>query len=164
VTNPNDGLRELYAACYGRLVAVVGAISGSRSDAEDAVQEAFVRLIGKWSTVGVYDDPEAWLRRVALGVLANRRRKVRNGLRALWRYGRPPDDEGPTGDAVDMRRALAALTEPQRAIVVLHHYVGLSVEEIARELNVPAGTVKSRLSRGRAALAPMLCEGIDDHV
>jgi RNA polymerase sigma-70 factor (ECF subfamily) len=46
---------------------------------------------------------------------------------------------------------------------VLHHYAGLSVEEIARELNVPAGTVKSRLSRARAALAPMLREGVDDH-
>lgn len=162
VTNPHDGLRELYDACYTRLVAVTTAISGSRHDAEEAVQEAFVRLIGKWSTVGAYDDPEAWLRRVALGVLANRRRKVRNGLRAI-RHSRPPDDEGPSGDAVDVRRALAALTEPQRAVVVLHHYVGLSVEEIARELNLPAGTVKSRLSRGRAALAPMLCEGIGDH-
>ncbi len=163
MTNPHGGLRELYDACYPRLVAVTAAISGSRHDAEEAVQEAFVRLIGKWSTVGAYDDPEAWLRRVALGILANRRRKVRNGLRALWRYGRPPEDQGPSGDAVDVRRALAVLTGPLRTVVVLHHYVGLSVEEIARELNVPAGTVKSRLSRGRAALAPMLREGIDDH-
>jgi RNA polymerase sigma-70 factor, ECF subfamily len=163
VTNPHGGIREVYDGCYTRLVAVATAISGSRHDAEEAVQEAFVRLIGKWSTVGAYDDPEAWVRRVALGVLANRRRKVRNGLRALWRYGPPPDDEGPSGDAVDVRRALAALTKPQRTVVVLHHYVGLSVEEIARDLNLPAGTVKSRLSRGRAALAPMLCEGIGDH-
>ena len=164
MTTPRDGLRELYEACYVRLVAVVGAIGGDRHQAEEAVQEAFVQLIGKWSTVGGYDDPEAWLRRVALGVLSNRRRKVRNGLRALWRHGRPPDDDGPTGDAVDVRRALAALTRPQRAVIVLHHYVGLSVEEIARELNVPAGTVKSRLSRARAALVPLLGEGIDDHV
>lgn len=163
MTKPHDGLRELYDACYGRLVAITAAISGNRHDAEEAVQEAFVRLIGKWSTVGGYEDPEAWLRRVALGVLANRRRKLRNGLRALWRHGRPPDDEGPSGDTVDIRRALATLAESQRAAVVLHHYAGLSVEEIARELNVPAGTVKSRLSRARAALAPLLREGVDDH-
>jgi len=164
VTTPRDGLRELYEASYGRLVAVVGAIGGDRHEAEEAVQEAFVRLIGKWSIVGAYDDPEAWLRRVALGVLSNRGRKVRNGLRALWRHGRPPDDNGPSGDVVDVRRALAVLPESQRAVVVLHHYVGLSVEEIARELSVPAGTVKSRLSRARAALVPLLDEGIDHRV
>ena len=164
VTTPRDGLRELYEACYVRLVAVIGAIGGDRHEAEEAVQEAFVQLIGKWSTVGSYDDPEAWLRRVALGVLSNRGRKVRNGLRALWRHGRPPDDDGPSSDVVDVRRALAVLPEPQRAVVVLHHYVGLSVEEIARELSVPAGTVKSRLGRGRAALVLRLREGIDDHV
>jgi RNA polymerase sigma-70 factor (ECF subfamily) len=163
VTTPQDPLRDLYGASYARLVAVVGAIAGSRHDAEEAVQEAFVRLIGKWSTVGAYDDPEAWVRRVALGVLANRRRKVRNGLRALWRYGRSPDGDAPTGDGVDVRRALVALTEGQRAVIVLHHYVGLSVEEVAGELNLPVGTVKSRLSRARAALAPMLREGIDDN-
>jgi len=164
VTTPRDGLRELYEACYVRLVAVIGAIGGDRHEAEEAVQEAFVQLIGKWSTVGSYDDPEAWLRRVALGVLSNRGRKVRNGVKALWRHGRPPHDDGPSGDAVDVRRALAALPEAQRAVVVLHHYVGLRVEEIARELRVPAGTVKSRLSRARAALVPLLDEGIDSHV
>jgi RNA polymerase sigma-70 factor (ECF subfamily) len=163
VTTPPDALRDLYGACYARLVAVVGAIAGSRPDAEEAVQEAFVRLIGKWSTVGTYDDPEAWLRKVALGIVSNRRRKVRNGLRALWRHGRAADDPGPAGDAVDVRRALTALGEPQRAVVVLHHYVGLSVAEIAHELQIPVGTVKSRLSRGHAALAPLLREGIDDH-
>jgi RNA polymerase sigma factor (sigma-70 family) len=167
VTSPPDPLRDLYGACYPRLVAVVGAIAGNRADAEEAVQEAFVRLIGKWSTVGTYDDPEAWLRRVALGVLSNRRRKIRNGLRAWWRHGgtreSATDDAGPSGDAVDVRRALAALTQAQRAVVVLHHYVGLTVAEIAGELRIPVGTVKSRLSRGHAALAPLLQEGVDDH-
>lgn len=163
MTSPPDALRDLYGACYARLVAVVGAVAGNRADAEEAVQEAFVRLIGKWSTVGAYDDPEAWVRRVALGVVSNRRRKVRNGLRALWRHGHAADDVGPTGDAVDVHRALSVLSQRQRAVVVLYHYVGLSVAEIARELAVPVGTVKSRLSRGHAALAPLLREGIDDH-
>lgn len=163
VTPPPDPLRDLYGATYARLVAVVGAVAGNRSDAEEAVQEAFVRLIGKWSTVGAYDDPESWLRRVALGVVSNRRRKVRNGLRALWRHGRSPDDGGPTGDAVDVHRALSVLNRHQRAVVVLYHYIGLSLAEIAAELRVPVGTVKSRLSRAHAALAPLLREGVDDH-
>jgi RNA polymerase sigma-70 factor (ECF subfamily) len=49
-------------------------------------------------------------------------------------------------------------------MLVLHHCVGLPVEEVAAELSVSVGTVKSRLSRGRAALAPLLREELDDHV
>lgn len=161
----DDGaLQELYLGSYPRLVAVVAVIAGSRHEAEEAVQEAFVRLIGKWSRLAGYEDPEAWLRRVALGVLANRRRKVRNGLRALRRHGVVPDEDGPTGVAVDLQRALRSLPGSQREALVLHHYLGLTVEEIAQQLSVPVGTVKSRLGRGRAALAPLLREEIGDHV
>lgn len=157
-------VRELYTACYSRLVGVVGAIEGSRAEAEDAVQEAFIRLIGRWARVSRYDDPEAWLRKVALGVVSNRRRKLRNGVRAMLRIGPQRDTLGPTGDAVDVERALRALPAPQRAVLVLYHFVGLDVEGIARELSIPTGTVKSRLSRGRSALAPLLREETDRHV
>lgn len=156
-------LRALYAACYSRLVAVVGAIGGDPAEAEDAVQDAFVRLIGQWGRVSRYDDPEAWLRKVALGKLSNRRRKLRNGARALLRLGPPADLAVAPADAVDVERALDALPRDQRAVLVLQHFVGLDVAEIARELAVPVGTVKSRLSRGRAALAPLLREETDRH-
>ena len=62
----------------------------------------------------------------------------------------------PQGDAVDVRRALAALPLAQRQVVVLHHLVGLDLVQVAGELDIPVGTVKSRLSRSRAALAPLL--------
>lgn len=151
------GLAELYALSYGRLVGVVGAISQDRQEAEEAVQDAFVRLIGQWPTVSRYDDPEAWVRRVALGYVSNRRRKVRNGLRAARRHGPEPDVAPPTGDAVDLRRALAALARPYREVIVLQD-LGLGVDAIAEHLAIPVGTVKSRLSRARAALAPRLRE------
>lgn len=161
--NQDSGLRELYAASYARLVGVVGAITGDRQEAEEAVQDAFVRLIGRWSTVSEYDDPEAWLRKVALGMVSNRRRKARNRLRAALRHGPAPDVAGPTGDAVDLSRALATLPYEQRAVIVLQH-LGLDVERIAAELGVRPGTVKSRLSRARAALKPLLSEDVNDHV
>ena len=156
-------LPELYEASYTRLVGIVGAVSGDRQEAEEAVQDAFVRLLGRWSTVSRYDDPEAWLRKVALGAVSNRRRNARNRLRAALRHGPPPAVAGPTGDAVDLQRALATLPVAQRAVIVLQH-LGLGVDQIARELGIRPGTVKSRLSRARATLAPLLREDVTDHV
>jgi RNA polymerase sigma-70 factor (ECF subfamily) len=148
---------EFYAASYGRLVGVVGAVARDRQEAEEAVQDAFVRLLSQWGKVSHYDDPEAWMRKVAFGFISNRRRKLRNGLRAVLRHGVEPDVPALTGDAVDLRRALAALPLPQRQVIVLQD-LGLTVEDIARQLDVPVGTVKSRLSRARSSLAPLLRE------
>lgn len=153
-------LRDLYAASYSRLVGTVGAVCGDRHEAEEAVQDAFVRLMGAWPRVSRYDDPEAWVRKVALRQVSNRRRKAVNGLRAALRHGPLPDVPEPTPAGVDAARALAALPAQQRAVVVLRR-LGLDAEATARELGVPVGTVKSRLARARSALAPMLRE--DDH-
>ena len=151
-------VRDLYAVSYVRLVSVVAVAAGNRADAEEVVQEAFVRLLRHWPRVSRYEDPEAWVRHVALRLLSNRLRKTRNGLRAVVRLGRPADVGAATGDAVDVAKALQALPLAQRQAVVLHHLVGLDVAEVAAALGVPVGTVKSRLSRARAALAPLLTE------
>lgn len=156
-------LEELYAASYARLVGVVGAVTGDRAVAEEAVQDAFVRLIAKWPQVSRYDDPEAWVRKVALGFVSKGRRKALNGVKAALRHGPQPDHPASTGDAVDLRRALAALPRQQREAIVLRD-IGLDVADIARQLGVPEGTVKSRLSRARAALAPLLREDVNDRV
>lgn len=104
MTADDDGVPELYAAAYARLVGVVGAVSGNRNEAEEAVQDAFVRLLAAWPTVSRYDDPEPWVRRVALRLVSNRRRKARNGLRAARRHGPPPVVAPPAPDAVDLDR------------------------------------------------------------
>lgn len=160
VTQGQD-LRDLYAASYARLVGQVGAVCGDRHEAEEAVQDAFVRLIGSWSKVSRYDDPEAWVRKVSLRQVSNRRRKTVNGLRAAHRHGPPADVPEPTPASVDAERALAALPERQRAVIVLHR-LGLDTGQIAESLGVPAGTVKSRLARARAALFPILREDSHD--
>jgi len=154
-------LRDLYAVSYARLVGTVGAVCGDRHEAEEAVQEAFVRLLGSWPKVSRYDDPEAWVRRVALRQVSNRRRKALNGLKAGLRHGLPPEVPEPTPAAVDAERALARLPQQQRAVIVLHR-LGLDGDAIADVLGVPVGTVKSRLARARAALAPMLREDLRD--
>lgn len=159
-TGPGEdaqGLPALYAASYRRLVGVVGAVCGDTHEAEEAVQEAFVRLMAVWPRVSAYDDPEGWVRLVALRQVSNRRRKAVNGLRAVLRLGPPDDAPPPTAARVDLDRALAALPLAQRTVVVLHH-LGLDAAATARQLDVPVGTVKSRLARARAALAPLLAD------
>lgn len=156
-TGVDDDFEALYAAAYVRLVRVLTVASGSQPDAEEVVQEAFVRLLPRWSKVRGYADPEAWVRSVAFRLLSNRRRGRRAADRTLSRYGQPDQEvRPPDGDRVDVTRALSTLPAQQRHVVVLHHLLGLPVEQIASELALPVGTVKSRLSRGRAALAPLL--------
>ena len=153
-----DDLASFYAAVYPRLVAVVALTTGSRSEAEEAVQDAVVALLPRWNAVHTYDDPEAWLRRVAMRKAISRWRRARTASAVLVRLGPARDVPAPSAHDVDLQRALARLPVPQRQVLVLHYVVGLSVDEIARELGVASGTVKSRLSRGRAALAPDLEE------
>lgn len=160
---PQRDLEALYAASYARLVAVVGAVAQDRAEAEEAVQDAFSRLIGQWDKVRGYDDPEAWVRKLAFGYVSNRRRKITRGVQAFRRHGPALDTPAPSGDTVDLRRALAALPVAQRQVIVLQD-LGLSVTEIAQHLDIPAGTVKSRLSRARATLGPLLREDVADHV
>ena len=151
-------VEDLYAGSYARLVGVVTLVAGSREEAEEVVQEAFVRLLPRWSRVSRYEDPEGWVRGVALRLLSNRFRKVRNGAIAARRHGPSPDVEAPSVDGVDVVRALQSLPLKYRQVAVLHYLLGLEVTDVAAELKVPIGTVKSRLSRARELLAPLLTE------
>jgi RNA polymerase sigma-70 factor (ECF subfamily) len=165
VGDPSDSAeaRAFYAGSYARLVSTVALASGSRADAEEVVQEAFLRLLPRWSKVSGYDDPEAWVRTVAFRLLSNRARGARRALAALGRRPADEPDDGPGPEGLDLRRALRSLPMPQRQVVVLHYLLDLPVEEIATQLGVPTGTVKSRLSRARTALAPLLAEDVTDH-
>jgi RNA polymerase sigma factor (sigma-70 family) len=146
--SPAGGVEELYAASYVRLVGVVAAIARDRHEAEEVVQEAFVRLLRHWPKVSSY-DPEAWVRGAALRLLSNRRRKAVNAVRAAVRLGAPAAEPPPSSLPVDLARAVAALPRQQREAVVLHR-LGLGPEEVAATLGIAVGTAKSRLSRARA--------------
>lgn len=153
-------LREVYEGSYRRLVTGLYAISGDLTVAEDVVQEAFVRAISKIRDFRKVDNPEAWLRRVAINIHHTRYRRAQQlsflYRRAEARPADPPPDVG--ADHLDLIDALRALPQSQREAIALHHFMDLSVAEIAATLNVPDGTVKARLSRGRAALAERLRE------
>jgi RNA polymerase sigma-70 factor, ECF subfamily len=144
---------EFYASTSRRVFGQVYAMVGNFGDAEDAVQEAYTRAWQRWGTLHEYADPEAWVRTVAFRVAVSSWRKAVNRFTAHRRHGAAPDVPELGPDHVALVQALRKLTPDQRRVVVLHHVVELSVEDIARETGIPVGTVKSRLGRGRRALA-----------
>jgi RNA polymerase sigma-70 factor (sigma-E family) len=156
---PDNEFAAFYAGSYHRLLGQLFAVTGDLAEAENVLQEAYARAFVRWSRVRGYDRPEAWVRRVALNLAAMADRSLRRRARALLRLGPPPVVPELSPELLDLRDALAALPLGQRQVIVLHHLVGLPVEEVARELRLATGTVKSRLARGRAALAGILQSG-----
>ena len=155
---PEDDFATFYTATAPSLVRQLHALTGDLTEAQDCVQEAYARAWQRWSTVGRYDVPAAWVRQVACRLATSRFRRQRTGIGVLRRHGPPPDVPGLDPTRVALVAALRQIPEAQRLAVVLHHVAGLSVEEVARETGAPTGTVKARLSRGRAALADLLSE------
>ena len=154
---------EFYQAAYHRVVGQVCAMTGSLSDAEDSVQEAFARAWQNWNKVSSYGDAESWVRSVAFRISVSAWRKAVNRFSAHTRSHTGEEHTGEelaglSPDRLAIVAALQRIPAEQRQVIVLHHLLDRSVQEIAREVGAPAGTVKARLARGRKALAPHLSE------
>lgn len=149
-----------YESAFGRLVTQLHAMIGDREEARDCVQEAFVRAWSHRRALDTDGNPDAWVRTTAYRLAVSRWRRAVRGRRepdraVVARTWSPPPDENRTA----LVAALRALPPDQRRALVLHHLADLPVAEVARETGAPEGTVKARLSRGRAALAILLDEG-----
>ncbi len=151
-----DGFEEFYSSSYRPLLRVLLPLVLDLHAAEELAQEAFLRAYRDWPRVSSYDDPRGWLNRVAVRLAVSRWRRLRTAAAALVRYGPPEPVAGPDPVSVAVLTALAQLPVAQRQVLVLHHMLGVPIPEVAAELRVPVGTVKARLFRGRAALAPLL--------
>ena len=150
---------ELYAASFRRLTAQPYAMVGDRDEAQECVQEAFVRAWAHRRRLDQAAHPEAWVRTTAYRLAVSRWRRVVRGRRPVDRSQSPPLESGPPDTArVALVAALRQLPESQRRVLVLHHIADLPVAEVAHELGAPEGTVKAWLSRGRATLATLLSD------
>ncbi|MGL4745401.1 MAG: RNA polymerase sigma factor [Dermatophilaceae bacterium] len=155
-------LSDVYAAGYPRLVAQLVAVTGSKAEAEDVVQEAFVRAAQRWDVVGGHDAPEAWVRRVALNLALNHLRRMRRASSAILHWGHelgPGVADSPalgSAERMEVVTALQRLPSRYRVVLALHYLADLDVRAIAAELDLASGTVKTRLARGRARLKELL--------
>jgi RNA polymerase sigma-70 factor (ECF subfamily) len=146
------GFEEFYAASFQGVTTQLYAYTGDLDQAHDLVQEAFCRAFARWDKLAGYDDPAAWVRRVAFNLANSRWRRLKTAA-AYLRKQRVETVVGPNPDRVAAVAAIALLPENQRRAVVLHYLADLSLAEIAEQEGVAVGTVKSWLHRGRAALA-----------
>ncbi len=144
-----DGWEELVTGNENRLYRAALAILGDPQEAEDAVQDAFLKYLEKAPANLV--DPAAWLTRVLVNGCKSR-------LRLKWRQVVPlPEDlpaQGPQ-ERQDLEE-LWRLPPADRAALHLYYYEGYSVREIARLTAQAPGTVRSRLSRARQRLRALL--------
>lgn len=149
-------LREVYAAAYARLVGQLVGVTGDPAEAEDVVMEAFARAAARVRDFNEVDNPEAWLRTVAVNLARSRWRRMLRRTHLLPRLVESEAYADLPEDHVALMAALRRLPPAQREAIALHHLADLPVAEVALTLGVPEGTVKARLFRGRAALAVLL--------
>ena len=152
----HDAFGMLVGASIGHLEAVARLIVRDHELARDAVQDAYIRA---WRDLPGLRDPDkfdAWLQRLTvnacLDVLRRRRRRpIEVDLAPIT----PPsvgDETGLVADRDQLERGFRHLGPEQRAVLVLHYYVGLAVPAVAETLGIPLGTAQSRLGRALAAL------------
>ena len=140
-----------------RMYRAARAVLDSDADAEDAVGEALLRAWQNWDRLRDPDAIRAWLLKITVNCAYTQRRK-------LGRVTAVEDMEPLAGSTVDrpyedLWEAVSALPPDHRVAVTLFYYEDMTVEQIAKTLGVPRGTVKSRLNRARKRLRKLLGEG-----
>ena len=161
---------RLVTPCEPMLWRLCWQLMGTREDAQDAAQEAMLKA---WRSLGSYRGDAAfstWLYQVAtrccLDALRRRKRSAAESVEALQEEGYEPRDTQPLPEEEvarrlereALRRALNSLPDEQRVPLVLCAVEGRSYEEAAAALELPLGTVKSRVSRAREQLRKILAE------
>jgi RNA polymerase sigma-70 factor (ECF subfamily) len=160
-----DEFDAFYTFSFSRLVNQLYALIGDRDEAQDCVQEAFARAWSHRRKLDGTAHPEAWVRTTAYRLAVSRwRRAVRSRRSPDRALQRVADQQPLDGARVELMRALDQLPPNQRRALVLHHLCDMPVAEVAELVGAPVGTVKARLSRGRATLKSLLAEEGANHV
>ena len=156
VAGESDRVRVVFEASYRRLVGQLYGVCRDLTEAEEVVAEAFARAVQHRRTFARLDNPEAWLRTVAVNVSRTRARRRRLlGDRERAQATRHPVLEE---DRLALMAALRTLPAAQREAIALHYLADLPVQAVAEATGIPVSTVKTRLRRGRAALALRLAD------
>lgn len=146
-----EEFERFFVRMSSALVGQAYLLMGDLQEAQDLAQEALLRTWNRWPYVSGYEDPAAWTKRVLRNLAMSRLRRRR--LERLRAHSVPPATQGPNADAVDLVGALQRLPVAQREALVLREVLGLTTEEVAKEMRASAGSVRKWLYRARTALA-----------
>ena len=158
---------------FERLYRLAFRLTGRKAEAEDLFQELLIKAFGKLDDLVTIDEPGAWLSRVMYNLFIDEQRRFArqrmhtveegflpgDGLEALAGTDNPERDQRRLEKIRQLDAALARLSDEHRIVVLLHDTEGYKLEEIHNLIDVPVGTVKSRLHRARARLREILTEG-----
>lgn len=161
---PDSQFEALLRPHLERLYRLAFRFTGSREDAEDLVQELCVRVFPKLAQLQTLDQPGPWLARALHNLFVDEvRRQGHSPVEAVDELPEvASDDPGPEDQVLReltlerLEAALARLSPEQRAVVAWHDIEGYTLEELANSRDLPLGTLKSRLHRGREALKRLL--------
>ncbi len=155
-------VEQLYRLYADDVLRVSYFYLGDKPGAEDVTQEVFLRLMDRQPTLNEGSE-KSWLLKVALNICRDRwrsawTRRVILGSKKLDIL--PAEDDG-IEDRMEkeaLMQAIHALPAHTREVFLLHYYQGMTIDQIADILNLPPGTIASRLSRGRLRLKTILEE------
>ena len=151
----DETISRIVAAYSDMLLRLACTRLGSAADAEDAVQETFLRLLTARPAFRDAEHEKAWLIRTTLQRASDIRRKALRRAVPLEEIQEPVAPESP---GEELRSTVRALPEKYGTVIHLYYYEGYTIKEIARLLGLPAATVGTRLARGRERLRQMLKE------
>ncbi|MDH3294249.1 MAG: sigma-70 family RNA polymerase sigma factor [Acidimicrobiia bacterium] len=154
--SPESEFEDVFLDNYERLVSSLTAIVGDRELARDCVQEAFIKASTRWRKISRYDDPAAWIRRVAINRsrdhLRSSTRRQRREVLVSPDAGIDADSTGLVDSSITLGALLRTLPERQRAAASLYYLEDLPVADIAVSLGISDGAVKYHLNQARSAL------------
>ena len=147
-----QSFEELFLDVHDRLYRALYFITGSSADAEELMQDAFLKLWERWDRLDTIEDPVAYLFRVALNGVRMRARRVRMAARRIIPAAGSRDPFDDIHVREDVRRMLRGISPRQRTAIVLTEILGYGSEQAARIMGIQPSTVRVLASQGRAAL------------
>jgi RNA polymerase sigma-70 factor (ECF subfamily) len=154
----NSSFERFFDAERTRLFGALAVMSGNRAEAEEVMQDAFLKVWERWDRVSAMESPEGFLYRTALNVYRKRLRRAAIAVRKTTTLLSHDDALGGVETRDEVARLLRGLTQREREAIVVTAYLGYSTEDAGELLGIRANTVRVLTSRARATLRRQVME------